>query len=64
MTTRGSPCTSCHFYDVPCLIPLDRREKSARLIKQAALVDDPGDVREDSHDLDANPSMEMGGKEA
>lgn len=30
MTARGSPCTPCRFYDIPCSIPVDGRGKLAK----------------------------------
>lgn len=30
VTTRGSPCTPCQIYDIPCSLPVDRRGKLAK----------------------------------
>lgn len=30
MALEGPPCSSCRFYDLPCVIPLDRRGKAAK----------------------------------
>lgn len=30
MAIDGPPCSSCHFYDIPCVIPLDRRGKATK----------------------------------
>lgn len=37
MTVRGLPCTSCRFYGIPCSVPMDKRDKLAKLMANEAL---------------------------
>lgn len=62
MTLRGSPCTSCRFYDMPCSIPIDRRGKGSKVaMKAISEAQNLGERLADKEGLDTPKAVESVG---